>query len=473
MTTRFFACYWLIFNLLAGVSSLVFHAATAAEEPPPNLGTRRAGDDWPTFLGPTGDGKSPEKGVLIPWPKQGPKIVWSRKLGTSYGGPTVCRGRLFQFDRFGDQARLYCVHAETGSPLWKYEYPTAYEDHYGYNNGPRCSPLVDGNRVYVLGAEGMLACVRADSGQEVWKLDTAKQFGVVQNFFGVGSNPVIEGDLLLVMVGGSPRDAAGAQPRPLDRVEGDGSGIVAFDKFTGQVKYKITDELASYAPLKLATIGGRRWCFAFCRGGLVGFEPATGKVDFQYPWRAAILESVNASGPVVVANRVLISETYGPGSSLLEVSPGSHKVIWKDTERTRAKALQTHWNTPIYHDGFVFGCSGRHTENADLRCLDWKTGKVLWKEPGTTRVQLTYVDGHFLSLGEYGELKLIRARGDKFDLVAEAVIKEAVPAPVVSNEAERPLLKYPCWAAPVISHGLLYARGADRLVCLELIPDKN
>ena len=103
----------------------------------------------------------------------------------------------------------------------------------------------------------------------------------------------------------------------VDLAEGNGTGIVAFDKLTGKVKYKITDELASYASLKLATIDMRRWCFAFCRGGLVGFEPATGKVDFEYPWRARILESVNASMPVVVGREVFISETYGPGSTLL------------------------------------------------------------------------------------------------------------------------------------------------------------
>ena len=96
---------------------------------------------------------------------------------------------------------------------------------------------------------------------------------------------------------------------------------MAFDKVTGKVRYRITDELASYASPMLATIGGRRWCFVFARGGLVGFEPHSGKVDFQFPWRARVLESVNASDPLVIGHRVFITETYGPGSALLKVEP--------------------------------------------------------------------------------------------------------------------------------------------------------
>jgi hypothetical protein len=182
----------------------------AAEEtgakaaPEGNLWTRQEGSDWGPFLGPTGDGKSPEKGILTQWPKEGLKTVWEKALGTSYGAPAISQGRLFQFDRFGRMARVYCLQAETGDELWRYEYPTAYEDYYGYNNGPRCSPVVDGDRVYAYGAEGVLVCLNAITGKLLWKVETAKDFGVVQNFFGNGSNVVVEGKLLLAMVGGSP-----------------------------------------------------------------------------------------------------------------------------------------------------------------------------------------------------------------------------------------------------------------------------
>jgi outer membrane protein assembly factor BamB len=447
-----------------------FVAATSGELPP-DLGTRKQGVDWPVFLGPTGDSKSSEKGILTTWDAEQPRLVWQHKLGTSYGAPTVARGRLFQFDRFDDQARLYCLNAETGEELWRYEYTTGYEDMYGYNNGPRCSPVVDGDRVYAYGVDGVLVCVRAIDGKPVWKVDVNSKFGVVQNFFGVGSTPVIEGDLLIAMVGGSPPDSQLLAPGDLGRVEPNGTAIVAFDKFTGAVKYKLGDDLASYASLKLATIGGRRWCFAFCRAGLLGFEPASGKVDFSYPWRARILESVNASMPVVEGDEVFISETYGPGSSLLKVAPGQHEVVWKDNDRSRDKAMQTHWMTPVLVDGYLYGSSGRHPENAELRCIEWKTGKVMWSEPGMTRSSLLLIDGHFVCLGEYGQLTLIKVNPEKYEPVAEGDFAritdkngQVVPGP-------RRLLARPCWAAPIVSHGLLYVRGEDWLLCLELIPE--
>jgi outer membrane protein assembly factor BamB len=426
---------------------------------PPDLSTRKSGSDWPAFLGPQGDGTSTEKGVTA-WPEEGPKIVWSKKVGTGYGMPAVSRGRLFQFDRHTDHARLTCMKAETGDELWKFEYETHYKDHYGYDGGPRCCPVVDDDRVYFYGADGLLGCVRVADGKLVWKVDTRAEFGVVQNFFGVGAAPVIEGDLLIAQVGGSPPDS-GDYPS-LDQ-KGNGSGVVAFDKLTGKVKWKGTDELASYAAPVLATIDKRRWCFVFARGGLVGLDPATGKVDFHYPWRAKDLESVNAANPVVVGDRVFISETYGPGSSLLKVKPGGYEVLWDDAKKGRDKSMQCHWSTPIHHDGYLYGCSGRHTRNAELRCIELATGKEMWSEPNLTRCSLLLVDGHFVCLTEPGDLLLLKVNPKKFDVVSVVNPKSKLAG----------LLEYPCWAAPILAHGLMYVRGKDQLVCLELIPEKK
>lgn len=439
---------------------------------PPDLGTRRAGIDWPCFLGPNHDSKSPETGINADWGERGPRLVWQKRLGVSYAPPTVSRGRLFHFDRYGDVVRLTCVHSETGEAIWTFDYPTDYVDSYGYNNGPRCCPVVDGDRVYLFGAEGMLHCLRAVDGSLVWKLDTEKQFGVVQNFFGVGSTPVVEGNLLIAQIGGSPASSRRLAAQGLDLVEGNGSGIVAFDKRTGEIKYKITDELASYSSPVLATIGDRRWCFVFARGGLVGFEPRTGQVDFHYPWRAKTLESVNASNPVAIGDEVFISETYGPGSSLLKVGPGECEVVWTDEDRGRDKSMQTHWNTCIHHEGYLYGSSGRHEYNAELRCIELATGEVMWSEPDLQRSSLLYVDGHLVCLTEEGRLLLLRANPEKFDVVADVVPRDTrVQGPFLPGQRPPPLLKAPAWAAPVLSHGLLYLRGEGRLVCLELISE--
>lgn len=437
-----------------------------------DLWTRKKGVDWPDFLGPNRDSKSPETGIISPWPATGLKIVWQRELQTGYGIGTISKGRMYHFERQGKQATLLCLKAETGDELWRFQYPTDYEDLLGYNNGPRCSPVIDGDRVYIYGAEGMLHCLQAGDGKLVWKLDVNTKYGVAQNFFGVGSTPVIDGDLLICMVGGSPPGSPGLYESG-GRIDGNGTGIVAFNKFTGEAKYAITDELASYSSPQLVTIDGRRWCFMFARGGLVGFEPASGKVDFQYPWRSPKLESVNAATPVVVGNEVFISETYSVGSSLLRVKPGGYELVWADDPSPRQpKALLAHWNTGIYVDGYLYACSGRNPPDADLRCIEWKTGKVQWIEqmPPETRERssLLYADGHFVQLGEYGTLKLIRVNPKKYELVSEMELLAEVSNPAFRP---RPLLKYPAWAAPILSHGLLYVRGDDRLVCLELIPE--
>lgn len=428
----------------------------------PDEQARQRGVDWPRFLGPTGNSKSPETGILTEWGPCGPPLVWHRPLGTGYGIGSVAGGRFYQFDRHGDRARLSCLDARTGQLLWKFEYPTDYEDMLGYNNGPRSSPVIDEGRVYIFGAEGMLHCVRADDGKPLWNVDTAKRFGVVQNFFGVGSTPVVERDLLIVMVGGSPPESRSAGRFDMDRVRGNGTGIVAFDKRTGEVKYAISDELASYTTPQLATIGGRRWGLVLARGGLVGFDPLAGTIDFHFPWRARLHDSVNASTPVVVGDEVFISECYGPGSALLRVRPGACDVLWRDPPE-RDKAMQAHWNTPVYHQGYLYGSSGRYSGTAELRAIEWKTGKVMWRKPGLRLASLLYVDGHFVCLSEHGVLRLIKATERAYVEVAQAVVRER-PGGV-------PLIKAPAWACPILSHGLLYVRGDDRLVCLRLIPE--
>ncbi len=479
--------------LLALFVALTLTATASAEEAlPADLGQRKTGVDWPSFLGPDRNSRSPETGLATDWSAGAPRVVWQCPLGASYGAPSISRGRLFHFDRYGDVHRLVCRNSETGAELWSYEIPADYSDMLGYNNGPRCTPVVDGDRVYVQSPEGHLHCVRISTGQRVWAIDTLKQFGVVKNFFGVGSTPIVWGDFLIACIGGSP---AGSPPdvyAARGRLDGNGTGIVALDKFTGEVRWKSTDELASYASPVIAEIGGRPWAFHFARGGLVGFDPRTGAVDFQFVWRSPKLESVNASSPVVVGDEVFISESYGPGSALLRVKPGGHEVLWRGDPRKRDHGLELHWNTAVHHDGYLYASSGQHAGAAELRCIERATGDVQWAEPGLGRCSLLYVDGCLVCLAEEGDLRLLRATPEQYEVLADltprAVAKVAESLrdsdPAVSEKqpnstaavSERlphsgePLLTYPAWAAPVLSHGLLYVRGGDRLVCLELIP---
>ncbi len=434
---------------------LLAAAASAQSAPlPPDL-ARRAGSDWPRFLGPANDGKSPEAIGLRVWPPEGPPVVWQRAVGEGYSMPVVARGRLFVFDRVGDQARLVAVNAETGAELWRAEYPTAYEDMYGYSGGPRASPLVDDDRVYVYGAEGRLRAHRAADGALLWEVDTAARYRVEQNFFGVASSPVVFGDLLLVMVGGSPPDTSGIQS---GRVAPDGSAIVAFDKRTGAERYRVGDELASYAGVVVAPVAGRMLGLAFLRGGLLGFEPERGRARFHFPWRAPLLESVNAANPVVAGDQVFLTETYGPGGVLLQLRPDGYDVVWRDGRRERS--LAAHWSTPIHHQGVLYGSSGRHSADAELRAVEWATGRVLWTRRGLSRATLLYADGCLVVLTEYGRLLLIEATGEAFRPLADSDLAR--------RSAERPPIRNPAWAPPILARGLLYVRGKDALVAFDL-----
>ncbi len=188
---------------LAIVLALMFPLRLAAEPEAAARTSGRDGHDWPRFLGPTGDGKSAET-ILRDWPAEGLPVLWHETLGEGYSAPSVAGGRVFVFDRVGDEARIRALADETGEELWTATYPTAYEDYYRYSGGPRASPVIDDGRVYVYGVEGRLRSHAAADGKLLWEVDTTERFAVVQNFFGVGSNPVVEGDLLIVQVGGSP-----------------------------------------------------------------------------------------------------------------------------------------------------------------------------------------------------------------------------------------------------------------------------
>jgi outer membrane protein assembly factor BamB len=432
---------------------------SASEDPGRAPGSGES-SEWPAFMGHRGDGRSDETGLPSGFPEGGPKVRWHIDTGEGYSMPTIAGGRVFLFDRRGDAARLTALDPSSGRELWHTEYPTDYEDYYGYSNGPRTAPVVDGDRVYTFGVEGRLRCQSVEDGKLRWQIDTAERFGVVQNFFGAGSSPVVEGDLLIVPIGGSP---PGSPKISTGQVKGHGSGIVAFDKLSGEIRYSVSDQLASYATPVLTDIDGRRWGFHFARGGLIGFHPTEGKVDFEFPWRAEILESVNAASPVVVGDKVFISETYGPGSALLKVRPGGYDVIWKDEPSSRNQALAVHWNTPVHNDGYLYASSGRNSGNAELRAVELGTGEVKWKQPGLARSTLLLVDGHLVVLTEYGRVLLVEATPEAYTQVAELTPKDS---------SGKSLLQYPAWAPPALSEGVLYLRGKGGLVAVELMPGR-
>lgn len=442
-------------------------ATLPAAEPPParDLATRE-GEDWGTFLGPRGDGSSGLRGIQSPWPAAGPRVVWHAPLGEGYCAPAVAAGRAILFDRVDDRLRLRAVVAETGLPLWSVERPVRYVDSFGYDGGPRASPVIVGDRLLAYGPDGGLECRAVADGALLWEVDTAKDFHVVQNFFGVGTAPLpidVDGRrLVVVQVGGSPAGTRPPSPERLDVVKGLDSGLVAFELETGREAWRASDQLASYSVPVRATLGGRDRLLAWMRDDLVAVDPASGKVFDRFRWRADELFSVVAASPVVVGDRVLLSECYGPGSVLLAVEEDRFREIRRDKPGARPRqALKAHWNTPVHRDGHVWASSGRNAGDAQLVCVDVDSGAVRWSEGGLGRSSVTLVDGHLLVLGEYGDLVLARASTDRFEEVSR--VRPLDPA------TGRELLVAPCWAAPVVARGLTWVRGAGRVVCLDLL----
>jgi outer membrane protein assembly factor BamB len=446
-----------------------------AAEPAPaaDLSTRE-GEDWGTFLGPSGTGSSSLAGIASPWEANGPRVVWQAAIGEGYCAPAVAGGRAFLFDRVANRLRLRAVEAETGRPLWEAGREVVYTDSFGYDGGPRAQPVVAGHRVLTFGPDGRLECRAIIDGSLLWEIDTSATYHVVQNFFGVGTSPLVVGPLrvgaeertlVVVQVGGSREGANPAAPERLDLVKGLDSGLVAFDIGSGAEVWRATNQLASYSVPVLATIGGRPLILAWMRDELVAVEPATGKLLDRFRWRSDELFSVVAASPVVSGDQVLLSECYGPGSVLLALENDSFREVRRDKPGARPRqALKTHWNTPVLRDGYVYGSSGRNAGDAQLVCVNWATGVVGWSEGGLGRSSVTLVDDHLLILGEYGDLVLARATPEKYEEVSRVRPLDAASG--------RELLAPPCWAAPVIARGLVFVRGTGRVVCLDLMPTR-
>jgi outer membrane protein assembly factor BamB len=284
---------------------------------------------------------------------------------------------------------------------------------------------------------------------------------VRQDFFGTGSTPLVEGRLLIVNVG-----APG------------GPCVVGLDRQSGGEIWRAGKEWGpSYASPVPAIVRGRRRVFVFAggeseppSGGLMSIDPATGRVDFTFPWRSRTRESVNASSPVVFDNKVFISASYRTGSALVEVLENlTHRVLWTTQD------FGLHFNTPVYKEGYLYGFDGRNEPDASLACVDTSNGRVVWRETpewtetdggrrhitGPYRGSLLAVDGQFLCLGELGHLMWL-------DLTPKGYREIARTRLFAARES---------WALPVLSRGLVYVvqntrdvwQGTGpRLLCYDL-----
>lgn len=407
---------------LCGILAILFIAGSA-----------RAGD-WPQILGPERNGRAANGERIAERFAEGePRIVWRMKVGQGHAGPAVTDGKLIAFHRLGDRETVDCVDALTGDKIWSFDYPTDYRDDFGFDEGPRAVPTIHQERILTYGAAGMLHAIDLNTGKPLWSVDTIEQFGSRKGFFGRACSPLVEGELVIVQVGGI-----------------DGAGIVAFDKSSGEVRWKATNHEAGYSSPVAATIGGQRMILALTREGLVAIDPGEGKILFRERFRASMDASVNAATPIVLGDRVFLTASYNVGAAMWRVTPAGASEVWANDE-----TLSSQYTTPVPHEGFLYGLHGRQDlpPKPMLRCVEVETGKLRWSTPPLAAGSLILADDKLIVLTENGEL----------------IIAPATPAPEGFRPSARAqILGFNTRALPALSSGRFYARDAKQLVCVDL-----
>ena len=237
------------------------------------LEVERAADattGWPQWRGPLRDGRAPAGPFRTDWDKVPPQKLWQTPCGGGYSSLAVVGNKVFTQDRRNGQERVICLNAADGKLLWDYVYPAEPAGFdANYNGGPRATPTVQGNALYCVGGAGKCLCLEVppDGSPPAlrWQHDLLSEFNAKMTNWGIASSPLVEGDLVIVQTGGK-----------------DGS-VVAFDKTTGEVRWRASDEVAAYSSPMAATVGGRRVILALTGKSLLAIN-LDGTIGDRFSW---------------------------------------------------------------------------------------------------------------------------------------------------------------------------------------------
>jgi outer membrane protein assembly factor BamB len=389
-----------------------------------------AGADWPQYLGPTRNGVYTGPPLAESWGASGPRVLWRKEVGAGFAGPVVAGTRLILFHRVGSEEVVESLDVATGRTEWRYAYPTRYEDDFGFDEGPRAVPVVADGVVYTFGAEGQLHAIDLARGTRLWSEDTMRRFSVPKGFFGAAGSPLVEDGRVIANIGG---------PK---------AGIVAFDAKTGKVLWTATDHSASYSSGVAATLHKARRALFLTRAGLVGLDPANGRIAFTQPWRARNANSVNAASPLVIGDTIFISAEYGPGAGLFRLGADGSTLseLWASND-----ILTTHYATAVHYNGFLYGYHGRQELGPSLRAVELLTGKVAWSQDQFRAGSITLAGDRLLIVRESGEMLLAPASPQGFTPTVRAQVLPAVVRPY-----------------PAVADGVVYLRNERTLVALDL-----
>lgn len=394
-------------------------------------GESRSGD-WSQILGPHRNGIAVGE-KLGEWPEAGPETLWSTQVGEGFAGVAVAGSRLLLFHRKGDQEITEARDSGSGEPLWSSASPTQFQSGYSSDNGPRCVPLISGNRVFVFGAEGTLRCLDLKTGASVWQRDTWKDFSAPSGYFGAGSTPVLYKNLLIVNVGGRT-DAA----------------VVAFSTDDGSTVWKSFDDAASYSSPVVTTADETDHVIVVTRLNTVSLNPLDGAVRFQFPFGARG-PTVNGATPVVLNNCIFLSASYRVGSvwapfTKSDCQPEAHGET----------LLATQYATPIAVDNLLYAVDGRQDAgpgSASIKCIDPRKQKILWEESGFDYGTLILVEDELLFLSCGGEIVTFKADPARFRETRRCTVLGDTPRG---------------YRLPALSSGRLYVRDNEQLKCLQV-----
>ncbi len=389
--------------------------------------------DWPQFLGPQRNAiAAAAEPALKDTFKSEPDQLWEKSVGSGFAGPVVSGGKVILFHREGSDMTTEALEAATGKALWRTTYVTDYVDSFGFDNGPRAVPSVADGRVFTHGPEGRVTAMDLATGKELWAYDTASAVNSQQGIFGRAPSPQVVGDKVIIAAGGSLGD------KP--------AGLIALNTTTGKLAWNSTDDEAGYAsPVILGDA-----VLAWMRNKLWLVNPETGFVLDSMPLRASMEASVNAATPVPCGDgRWFVSAGYGVGANLLKITPmqqPAFEPVWQ-----KQKVMDCHYSTPVYKDGHLYGFDGRQESGQTLRCIEAATGKVLWDSPKLPGGTLILAGDKLLVVTEQGELWIVKATPEKFELLATMQILRS------SHRSHA-----------AFADGILYVRDTEKVIAIRL-----
>lgn len=351
--------------------------------------------DWPQWRGPQRTGHAGAGAKLIEKLPAEPKVLWRLKAGEGLASPVVAGGKAFLFENQGGKETLRCVNADDGKELWSTPIDDVFKDSQG-PAGPRCTPVVDGDRVYVQSCRGELQCLAVADGKKIWGANFVKDFaavfigekGTAQAAARHGNNgsPAIDGDFLYAQVGST-----------------NGAGVVCFDKKTGKVIWKSQNDVAGYGAPVVAPVAGVKQVVSFTADGVIGLQPKDGELIWRVPVKTTF--SRHATTPVVHNDFVVVS-SHQVGLMGIRLSKSGAKQEWV------SKPAAMNFASPVAVGEYLYGVGP--TKNVE--CVEIATGKILWSKDGwvTSSADKAYagfivLDKNILTLTDSGTLILFAA----------------------------------------------------------------